>query len=929
MSKNAPLILGINGAYHETAAALIDDGCIVAAVEEERLTGIKHGKPVRVDNAHELPWCAMEACLKLGGIDWEDLDAVAYSFNPDLRRKFKYIVPDGSPNDFGHPQGEATFLAGVEKACSAIEKKTGAKPHLIEHHLAHAWYGMGTSDFDKAAVLILDGIGEKYSGSMGKATRNKIEFIQRDPFPNSVGLAWEKVACFLGMSRYDACKVMALAGCIDKDPGPPLNLEQALRFSDGQLHVDQQLFKLEHPDDYSDLRQWHGNNSEPCRTIAVSQALQRATEKLLLAIGQHLHEETGLQDLVYGGGVALNCRANAELAKNGKFSRIHIGPASHDAGTALGAAWCVHAEILGKEVPKQDPTKCMFNGPKPKKSSSTEIEDPSEINLSADALHQAAKLLVKGELLGWVSGPCEFGPRALGGRSLLAYPKSAGIVDRLNRIKGRRLYEPFAISVIAEQADEIFEIPKSGRTLADFMLMTVRPRKAWPEPWKEVVHKDGTVRLQIVHKDRQPTFHALLHQLGQSNAWPMVINTSLNLRGQPMAAELSVDSLVFTQLGLNWVCIDGKLLIEVKSNTNHSIPLGNTIAVVGDPGTGKTSLLLTFVQSGRVTIKGVKLESHSNGTSKKSSSQLRAFENFNKLFRNNATNGNSPEDAGTVRCFISLENGFDRLKKTHSELLKNNGGADGDLFVLIDASSLLSGRLEDTLRYPNLTGQKETQNSIDLHLETNDGGDDNANGYLSWIPIDKQKSKRIGDEKVEWSTFIGCDDVDKLLVVRLITPPVPDVMRRIRFLKDILASLFSENKGKSRLLAIDSLSALMTPFGDGNGVSRVAADQRLNLLNLVRWLEELNVTTMMAAEARRDKAGTVSGHPLFLGTEERYLASGIIQLDYHRYGNGELVRYLQVLKMRGAAHDMRAHAYDLSIDGLAWLEPMFGKIKGE
>ena len=117
---------------------------------------------------------------------------------------------------------------------------------------------------------------------------------------------------------------------------------------------------------------------------------------------------------------------------------------------------------------------------------------------------------------------------------------------------------------------------------------------------------------------------------------------------------------------------------------------------------------------------------------------------------------------------------------------------------------------------------------------------------------------------------------------------------------------------------------------DGTPLCRpVAADQRLNLLNLVRWLEELNVTTMMAAEARRDKAGTVSGHPLFLGTEERYLASGIIQLDYHRYGNGELVRYLQVLKMRGAAHDMRAHAYDLSIDGLAWLEPMFGKIKGE
>jgi len=352
------------------------------------------------------------------------------------------------------------------------------------------------------------------------------------------------------------------------------------------------------------------------------------------------------------------------------------------------------------------------------------------------------------------------------------------------------------------------------------------------------------------------------------------------------------------------------------------IPKGNSVAVVGDPGTGKTMLLLSFF---------------SNLVRKpKASGMLMpeddpAWNAFNQLMLPKI----SLEDHqlnGYLRCFVSLENSYARLRDHHGKILPEEveqrvGSTPSDIPILIDATSLLSGRLEDLLRYPRLDNSSpktERPGHLDLHLAPCGGKDNDRNRCWHWQekgtshPLEHLAQPDGPDDP-----FAGLDD--GLRCITLLTPPVPDPNERVRLLKDLLATLLVRYRACSeRILALDSLSALLHPF-DPKDAESDASPRRLHMLNLVRWLEEQQVTSFMACEGRRTENNTLRGHPLFLGTEERYLASGVIQLDYHRYPSGDLMRYLRVLKMRGAAHDMRGHAYDLSEKGLAWLEVLFGE----
>jgi carbamoyltransferase len=569
---NGPIILGINCAYHESAAALIRDGRIIAAVEEERFSGHKHGKPVRVDNAHRLPWTAIEYCLDAAGINWHDLDAVSYSLDPALRRRNACLGNENEPPTFGHPVGEALFQESLRKVPALIAERTDAAFFFVPHHAAHAWYAMGTSPFDRAAVLVADGVGERASLSLGVATRSSVSLEEQAFFPASIGIGWEKVARFMGLTEYDACKVMALAGL--NNGVAPEPFERLMAYRDDGLWLDQGVLGLEFPDDFSGLSRYFGPRGmgpiDSAENRRLAAGIQRATEQVLLAIAAQLVGRYGERRLVYGGGVALNCRATAVLAASGIVDNIHVGPAAHDAGTALGAAWYVHASFGHKAVPCQDSRVIVYSGPAMNGHDEALRSGGWRMVKTADPLADVVDLLTRGEMVGWLEGRCEFGPRALGARSVLASPLVEGVVARVNQAKGRATFEPLAVSVLAEEADNVFDLPVAARGLADLMLTTAVPTYAWRVRLHRVLHGDGTTRVQIVRRETAPRFHELLHQFALRTGVPLLVNTSFNPRGEPMPAMLLRALSVADTLGVNQIAIDGRLFVRAVGDPVES-----------------------------------------------------------------------------------------------------------------------------------------------------------------------------------------------------------------------------------------------------------------------------------------------------------------------------------------------------------------------
>ncbi|HET7767901.1 MAG TPA: carbamoyltransferase C-terminal domain-containing protein [Chloroflexota bacterium] len=561
------MILGLNCAYHESAAALIDgEGRIVAAAEEERFTGRKHGKPVRSDNAHHLPAHAIRFCLRAGGVTWRDLRAVAYSLHPELRRAAPFTGPDTDPGAFGHHAAEAAFLESLNRVPRLIAQETSAPFFFVPHHAAHAWYAMATSPYERAAVFVADGIGECASVSAGIATRYLLQLEQVAAVPDSIGMAWEKVSRYVGLTEYDACKVMALAGTATDVR--PLSPDRLFSFRDGGLWVDQKNLILDFPNDYSGLDALLGSRRDPHRPKPVTApehkrlaaGLQRATERFLVAAAAQLVERCGERTLVYGGGVALNCRANHVLAASGVVDHLHVGPATHDAGTALGAAWHAYTLTSRRPIPVQDPSLILFSGP-------DVAGDAAALHRAGwqkhpgiqDDLHTLVEALLQGHPIGWLDGRGEFGPRALGARSILASPLIPGAVTRVNQLKGRHEFEPLALSVPEEDAPSLFVVPEPARDLSQLMLTTSYPTPGARPKLQHVLHRDGTTRLQIVKPSLTPRLHALLRAFGERSELPLLVNTSFNPRGDPMPATLTQALPMVDRLGLSYLAINGRL----------------------------------------------------------------------------------------------------------------------------------------------------------------------------------------------------------------------------------------------------------------------------------------------------------------------------------------------------------------------------------
>ncbi|HEY8490681.1 MAG TPA: carbamoyltransferase C-terminal domain-containing protein [Dehalococcoidia bacterium] len=540
-------VLGINAAFHDSSAALLRDGVPVAAAEEERFTRVKHAKRPVPFLSYQLPFHTIHYCLREAGIPLRRVDRIAYSFDPSISLAGRDpaavtlpLEPSRQPRTDGLGAWDPLFLAGIVNAPRFL---VGDAPHglrdmlegvaspadlppfeFVEHHLAHAASAYYVSGFQEAAILTLDGRGEQTTTLHAAGRGPAIEKIQEVAFPHSLGLLYEHVTAYLGfLPSSDEYKVMALASSGSHRLVPRFR-ELVELGEDGRYRVT-----------YADLEAEFGPARRPggpleARHLDVAAGVQRVLEERVLGLARWLHGRTGLPDLCLAGGVALNCVMNARLRDEGPFRRIFVQPAAGDAGTALGAAYVVDARER-REAPPFTMTHA-FLGPAYDEARIRRALEFARLpyRTPEDIAEATAGLLAAGRVVGWFQGRMEFGPRALGARSILASPTDPAMQDRLNAIKGREEFRPVAPAVLEEHAGRYFQPGDPS----PFMLFVcrVRPERAAEIP--AVRHVDGTARIQTVSRREAPLFHRLIRAFHRRTGVPMVVNTSFNTRGQPI-----------------------------------------------------------------------------------------------------------------------------------------------------------------------------------------------------------------------------------------------------------------------------------------------------------------------------------------------------------------------------------------------------------
>jgi carbamoyltransferase len=514
-------VLGINAVFHDPAAALVVDGVTIAAAEEERFSRRKHGKSPVPFSTWELPAQAIEFCLAAAGLQPSDIDAVGYSYDPALA--------DPCTDDITSDAWEGLRTLYAERAELFLRSqlsglRAGALTH-VPHHVAHAASAWGAAPFDSCAVMVLDGRGERASYLAGVVRANQLQVLATQELPHSLGLRYEELTAHLGYRRSsDEYKVMAMASY-----GQPVHLDRfrKLMTTDGAGGFVTEPVAWERF-----AAPGKGDEHVAPEHADLASSVQVRLQEVMLELAEWLHVASGERQLAMAGGVALNCVANSDLFENGPFDDIWVQPAAGDAGTALGAA--IHVAAANGDSPAPMATAAL--GPE---WSETEIEHvlraarvpytrPRSIT---DAVADA---LARDQIVAWFQGRSEFGPRALGHRSLLAHPGKAGNLDRLNEVKGRERFRPVAPMVLLEQAASLFE---GGPIPSPYMLFVHRVRPEWIDRIPAVVHVDGTARIQTVDRSEEPLVHAMISGFRERTGLPVVVNTSLNTASRPMVDD--------------------------------------------------------------------------------------------------------------------------------------------------------------------------------------------------------------------------------------------------------------------------------------------------------------------------------------------------------------------------------------------------------
>jgi carbamoyltransferase len=514
-------VLGVNAVFHDPAAALVVDGEVVAAAEEERFNRRKHGKPNVAFAAWELPELSAAWCLRQAGIGPEDLDAVAYSYDPALVR---------DPGELGlvDPWDHLRSRYAAEAPGFLADALPGLDPGVVSfvpHHVAHAASAGLAAPFDSCAALVLDGRGEQHSHLAGRYVGGELEVLAAQRLPHSLGLLYEDLTEHLGFHRSsDEYKVMALASYGRPRFLPELS-ELVAATGDGGFRtdpVDWQALVKRRPADAP----WSQDHAD------LAASLQTRLQQVLLELVGWLHARTGEDRLAMAGGVALNCVANSLLLRDGPFSEIWVQPAAGDAGTALGGALHL-AGALGDD-PRPMPGADLGRGFTDDELEAWLRTARIDYERPADLAATVAEALAGDAVVAWFQGRAEFGPRALGRRSLLAHPGHEANLSRLNDVKGREQFRPVAPMVLAGRAREIFE---DGPVPSPYMLFVHRVRSEWRRRIPAVVHVDGTARGQTVDEDSEPLLARLLTEFDRRTGLPVLVNTSLNTAGRPMVDD--------------------------------------------------------------------------------------------------------------------------------------------------------------------------------------------------------------------------------------------------------------------------------------------------------------------------------------------------------------------------------------------------------
>ena len=592
-------ILGISCYYHDAAAALIRDGELIAAAEEERFSRIKHDS--------DFPTHAIRFCLEAGGIDARDLDYFVFYEKPFI--KFERILLSSLqtvPRSWRvfreamvHWLLDKLWIKGLVRNELGIEAE---KILFCEHHLSHAASTFYPSPYQEAAILTVDGVGEWTTTAVGYGRGTDVTLTKELRFPHSLGLLYSAFTAYLGFQVNEGeYKVMGMAPY-----GEPKYVDKVRKLidlkEDGSFWLDMDYFSYHYsldktfnrrfeelfgpprtpesyfftpssgypsyfgakPPDYEEKARQNQHYAD------VAASIQTVTEEALLNLARALHRETGLANLCIAGGVGLNSVANGRILRETPFERLFIQPAAGDGGGALGAALWAYHSVLGKPRSFRMEHACWGQA-----YSDAEVRTFLEetgipytyIDDEEALIDRVVEAIVDGQVVGWFQGRFEWGPRALGNRSILADPRRDDMKEIVNtKIKFREPYRPFAPSILAERAEEYFDLPGAAEVLpARFMLLVAPVREDKHEVIPAVTHVDGSGRPQTVVADQSPRYHRLISRFEEATGVPALLNTSFNLRGEPIVTTPANAYNTFAASGMDLLVMNHHL-VEAKPN---------------------------------------------------------------------------------------------------------------------------------------------------------------------------------------------------------------------------------------------------------------------------------------------------------------------------------------------------------------------------
>ena len=587
-------ILGISCFFHDASAAIIKDGVLVAAAEEERFTRIKHDP--------SFPNNAIAFCLEYAGIEGPDLDYVVFFEKPYI--KFERLVTTavaGFPLTYRMwAQSMRTWLFDKLWIRSQLENVTGVDRKRIlfsEHHMSHAASAYYCSPFDKAAVLTFDGVGEWATTTIGEGKGTTLKISREIRFPHSIGLLYSAFTAFLGFEVNEGeYKVMGMAPY-----GTPRYADKIWQMvhqePDGSFWIDQQYFSFHHSTTKSFTTKFtdlFGEPRDPTTPFItqdmsshsrsgtessnhndlieynqyyadVAASIQLVTEELVLSLVKEAHRQTGQTNLCMAGGVALNAVANGRILRETPIEQLYIQPSAGDGGGSLGAALYTWNSVLGNENRfvmdhaywgNEYSSENITAALRKHNYNTSEIDDENRlIDMTVDRL-------LDGKVVGWFNGRFEWGPRALGNRSILADPRERQMKDIVNtKVKFREPFRPFAPSVLAEKASNYFDIPDQEIGMVERFMLTVSPIQNSQREAIPAVDHMGTARPQTVHKDTNPRFHELIRKFGDTTGTPVLLNTSLNVQGEPIVSTPESALNTFESSGLDTLVM-GNFMID-------------------------------------------------------------------------------------------------------------------------------------------------------------------------------------------------------------------------------------------------------------------------------------------------------------------------------------------------------------------------------